>query len=278
LPDFGALIAPTDPIAVMGILRQAGLTKALELKIVGESLFNDGIAVVLFLLLRDLLSKPGAELGDVGVLFLQEAVGGAALGLILGYATYRLLKSVDQYQVEILLTLALVMGSYLLAESLQASGPITVVVAGLVIGNQARQWAMSETTRHYLDLFWELLDELLNAVLFLLIGFEVLVVALEVPYLLAGVTAIAIVLLARWLSVVALVKLWSPFKDFAEHSITALTWGALRGGISVALALSLPSGPARDAIVTITYIVVIFSILVQGLSLNAVLKWRRPAS
>lgn len=268
---FGALISPTDPIAVMGILRQARLPKPLEMKIVGESLFNDGVGVVIFTVVLLLLPKASVNVSDVLVLFAEEAIGGAALGLALGYVAYRMLRSVDNYQVEILLTLALVMGSFALADLLHTSGPIAVVVAGLLIGNHGRQWAMSERTREHLDNFWELLDELLNAVLFVLIGLEVLVLSFQRPYLLAGLVAIPLVLAARWLSVVVQVKAFSFVREFSERTITILTWGGLRGGISVALALSLPLGPSRDALVTITYAVVVFSILVQGLTINRVL-------
>jgi CPA1 family monovalent cation:H+ antiporter len=268
---FGALISPTDPIAVMGVLRQARLPKALEMKIVGESLFNDGVGVVIFLVILNLVPKESFTATDVLALFAEEAIGGAALGLALGYIAYRMLRSVDNYQVEILITLALVMGSFALADLLHTSGPIAVVVAGLLIGNQGRQWAMSEKTREHLDSFWELLDELLNAVLFVLIGLEVLVLSFQRSYLVAGLVAIPLVLTARWISVVLQVKGFSLFREFSERTITILTWGGLRGGISVALALSLPLGPARDAVVTITYAVVVFSILVQGLTLNRVL-------
>jgi CPA1 family monovalent cation:H+ antiporter len=268
---FGALISPTDPIAVMGVLRQARLPKALEMKIVGESLFNDGVGVVIFLVILNLVPKDAFTATDVLALFAEEAIGGAVLGLALGYIAYRMLRSVDNYQVEILITLALVMGSFALADLLHTSGPIAVVMAGLLIGNQGRQWAMSDTTREHLDNFWELLDELLNAVLFVLIGLEVLVLSFQRSYLVAGLVAIPLVLAARWLSVVLQVKAFSFVREFSARTITILTWGGLRGGISVALALSLPSGPMRDAVVTITYAVVVFSILVQGLTINRVL-------
>jgi len=268
---FGALISPTDPIAVMGVLRQARLPKALEMKIVGESLFNDGVGVVLFLVVLNLLPKDTVHVTDVLVLFAEEALGGAALGVALGYFAYRMLRSVDNYQVEILITLALVMGSFGLADLLHTSGPIAVVVAGLLIGNYGRQWAMSETTREHLDNFWELLDELLNAVLFVLIGLEVLVLSFKQPYLLAGLVAIPMVLAARWLSVVLQIRLFSFIREFTARTVTILTWGGLRGGVSVALALSLPPSSSRDALVTITYAVVVFSILVQGLTINRVL-------
>ena len=268
---FGALISPTDPIAVMGILRQARLPKALEMKIVGESLFNDGVGVVIFLVILNLLPKPSVDVADIFVLFAKEALGGAALGLALGYVAYRMLRSVDNYQVEILITLALVMGSFGLADLLHTSGPIAVVVAGLLIGNHGRQWAMSDTTREHLDNFWELLDELLNAVLFVLIGLEVLILSFHQPYLIGGLVAIPLVLAARWVSVVLQIQTFSLVREFSARTITILTWGGLRGGISVALALSLPHGPMRDAVVTITYAVVVFSILVQGLTINRVL-------
>lgn len=268
---FGALISPTDPIAVMGILRGARLPKALEMKIVGESLFNDGVGVVIFLVVLNLLPKASVEVTDVMILFVEEAVGGALLGLALGFVAYHMLRSVDNYQVEILITLALVMGCFGVADLLHTSGPIAVVVAGLLIGNQGRQWAMSEKTREHLDNFWELLDELLNAVLFVLIGLEVLVLTFQQPYLMAGLVAIPLVLAARWVSVVLQIRLFSLVREFSARTITILTWGGLRGGISVALALSLPYGKMRDAIVTITYVVVIFSILVQGLTINRVL-------
>ncbi|HBR49673.1 MAG TPA: sodium:proton antiporter [Nitrospira sp.] len=275
---FGALISPTDPIAVMGVLRQARLPKALEMKIVGESLFNDGVGVVLFLVVLNLVPKEMVHVTDVLVLFAEEALGGAALGVALGYLAYRMLRSVDNYQVEILITLALVMGSFGLADLLHTSGPIAVVVAGLLIGNHGRKWAMSETTREHLDNFWELLDELLNAVLFVLIGLEVLVLSFKQPYLLAGLVAIPMVLVARWLSVVLQIKLFSFVREFTARTVTILTWGGLRGGISVALALSLPPSPSRDALVTITYAVVVFSILVQGLTINRVLGARQEHS
>jgi len=268
---FGALISPTDPIAVMGILRQARLPKALEMKIVGESLFNDGVGVVIFLVILNLLPKPSVDMADVAILFVKEAVGGAGLGLALGYVAYRMLHSVDNYQVEILITLALVMGSFGLADLLHTSGPIAVVVAGLLIGNHGRQWAMSDTTREHVDNFWELLDELLNAVLFVLIGLEVLVLSFQRPYLIGGLVAIPLVLGARWVSVVLQIQSFSLVREFSARTITILTWGGLRGGISVALALSLPYGPMRDAVVTMTYAVVVFSILVQGLTINRVL-------
>lgn len=270
---FGALISPTDPIAVLGVLKQAGAPKTLETKIAGESLFNDGVAVVLFLILADLAS--GAReptFGEVAALLAQEAGGGILFGLLLGYLAYRMLKSVDNYQVEVLITLALVLGGYSLAGALHLSGPIAIVVAGLMIGNQGRLLAMSEATRHRLDTFWELVDEILNAVLFLLIGLEVLVLTFTERYLLAGALMIPLVLLARLTSVSLSVKALDRFHPFTRGAIPVLTWGGLRGGISVALALAIPAGPERDVIVAITYTVVVFSIAVQGLTLAPLVR------
>lgn len=266
---FGALISPTDPIAVLGILKKAGVPKSLEIKIAGESLFNDGIGVVIFLVLLGLITGSGhVEASEVLLLFAEEALGGIVFGLLIGAIAFYMLRSVDQYQVEILTTLALAMSGYALAGAIHVSGPIAIVVAGLMIGNQGRSFAMSDTTREHLDTFWELVDEILNAVLFVMIGLEVLVLAFVPSHLLAGVLAIPIVLLARFISVGIPVSVLRYFREFSPRVITILTWGGLRGGISVALALSLPQGPERELILTITYIVVIFSILVQGLSIS----------
>jgi CPA1 family monovalent cation:H+ antiporter len=270
---FGALISPTDPIAVLGILKSVGAPKSLEIKIVGESLFNDGIGVVVFMVIAG-LAYGGHEATVLGVsmLFLQEAVGGALYGLLIGLLAYRMLKSVSNYQVEVLLTLALVMGGYALAGALHVSGPIAVVVAGLLIGNHGRRFAMSETTREHLDAFWELVDEILNAVLFVLIGLEVLVLAFSGQYLVAGIVLIPAVLAARLLSVGLPIGLLRLTREFSTGVVRILTWGGLRGGISVALALSLPAGPERAAIVAITYVIVVFSVLVQGLTLGWVVR------
>ncbi len=265
---FGALISPTDPVAVMGILKEARLPKPLEVKVVGESLFNDGVGVVVFLVLMSLIPRDSVLISDVVLLFVEEVLGGALLGILLGFGAYLMLKSVDNYQVEILITLALVMGGYELANLLHTSGPIAVVVAGLLIGNQGRRLAMSEKTREHLDAFWDLVDELLNAILFVLIGLEVLVLSFQSAYLKAGLVAIPLVLFARFITVWLQVKVFSLVREFSQRTVAILTWGGLRGGISVALALSLPAGPARDAILLITYTVVVFSILVQGLTIK----------
>jgi len=272
---FGALIAPTDPVAVMGLLKTAGASKSLETKIAGESLFNDGVAVVVFLLFFGVITRgEGITFGNTVLLFVKEAIGGIVFGLAAGWISYLMLKSVDNYQVEILLTLALVMGGYALADALHISGPIAIVVAGLLIGNKGRYLAMSDNTRERLDSFWELMDEILNAVLFLLIGLEILVVTIAKPYLFAGLLIIPAVLLARFISVGLPITLMRPFFKFSPNAIKIMTWGGLRGGISVALVLSLPPGPEREALLTVTYIVVIFSILVQGLTIKHLISGR----
>lgn len=269
---FGALISPTDPIAVLGILKNAKAPKQLEIKITGESLFNDGVGVAVFLVLLAVAETGTITPGSIALLFVQEALGGAAIGLALGYLTYMMLKSINQHHVEILLTLALVMGGYALADAVHASGPIAVVVSGLLIGNQGRHLAMSETTREYLDTFWELIDELLNAVLFVLIGLEVLALTFKTAYLEAGLIAIPLVLFARFVSVSLPVQAFRLFQEFTERATMILTWGGLRGGISVAMALSLPPSSYRDVLITMTYIVVVFSILVQGLTIERLVR------
>jgi len=270
---FGALISPTDPIAVLGLLKQAKAPKALETKIAGDSLFNDGIGVVIFLVLLELLTGIHPfEWGHVGKLLILEAMGGLVLGLVLGWITHRLLKSIDNYQVEALLTLALATGGYALATAWHTSGPLAIVVAGLFIGNQGRLFAMSDVTREHLDMFWELIDEILNAVLFVLIGLEILVVTSTGPYALAAALAIPVVLMARFVSVGLPISLLRARQRFTPHTIKIMTWGGLRGGISVALALSLPASPTRDLVLTMTYTVVIFSIVIQGLTIPHLLQ------
>ena len=266
---FGSLIAPTDPIAVIGILKKAGVPKSLETKITGESLFNDGVAVVVFLVIMGIVTGGhDVTAGHIMLLFVKEAIGGVLFGLAIGWLAYRMLKSVDNYQVEVLLTLALVMGGYAFAHAIHVSGPIAMVVAGIFIGNRGRLFAMSENTREHLDSFWELMDEILNAVLFLLIGLEILVLTIKGNYLIAGLIMIPVVLLARFISVGIPVTFMRRIRDFSPHAVKIMTWGGLRGGISVALALSLPNGPEREALLTVTYIIVIFSILVQGLTIE----------
>jgi CPA1 family monovalent cation:H+ antiporter len=271
---FGVLISPTDPIAVLGILKEARIDKSLEIRIVGESLFNDGIAVVVFISLFQ-IAQFGAEEatpGVIGHLFLVEAVGGVGLGLALGYATYWALRTIDNYQVEMMITLALVMGGTALATALHTSGPLAIVVAGLIVGNKGRRLGMSDLTREYLDKFWELLDELFNAVLFVLIGLEMLVLDISRTTLLVGLVTILLVLVARWVSVGLPLALLKRFYPFDRQMLRVLTWGGLRGGISVALALSLPESMPRNLLVGVTYVVVIFSIIVQGLTIGPLVK------
>ena len=271
---FGALIAPTDPIAVMAILKSAGATKSLETKIAGESLFNDGVGVVVFLGLLSLLGaghggeqETGAS--SIAALFLQEVGGSLLLGLLCGGLAYWMLRTIDSYQVEVLITLALCMGLYSLAAGLHTSGPLAVVVAGLLIGNEARAHAMSEIVREHVDTFWELVDEILNVVLFVLIGMEVLILESRPSFLLVAACAIPLVLLARFLSVGATIAVLRRKRAFSPHTVKILTWGGLRGGISIALALTLPSTLAeRDLFLTVTYVVVVFSIGVQGLTIG----------
>jgi CPA1 family monovalent cation:H+ antiporter len=274
---FGAVIAPTDPIAVMATLKRLGAPKALEIKIAGESLFNDGIGVVVFIVLLGIATgNAPASVEGIGKLFLFEAVGGALFGLLLGWVGFHLLKRVDKYDVEVLLTLAIVMGGYALAFRMHASAPIAIVVAGLYIGNHGRALAMTAHTRERLDDFWELIDEILNAVLFLLIGVEVLVLTFNGQYLIAGLALIPMALLARWVSVGVPISLFRMRHAFPERTVRILTWGGLRGGISVALALSLPPGPIREQLLTATYAIVLFSLLVQGSTIGRMLP--KPAA
>jgi len=271
---FGALISPTDPIAVLSILRQAHIAPSLETKISGESLFNDGVAVVLFISIYEMIEGGVAHLdaARVGWLFLREAGGGLVFGILLGYLGFFLVSSIDHYQVEVMITVALVMGGYLLADWLHVSGPIAMVVAGLITGNKSRVQAMSETTRDYLDKFWEMIDEFLNAILFLLMGFELLILPFDKLVVVLGLACIPMVLLARWLSVMIPFSFLRRWTVFEKNAIPILTWGGLRGGVSVALALSIPAEMHGELIVTVTYIVVLFSILVQGLTIGKIAR------
>lgn len=269
---FGALISPTDPVAVLGVLREANLQKSLETKIAGESLFNDGVGYVVFLVLAGMAFQSAGDHGhgsgllDAVTLFLREAVGGAILGIVLGWLVFRVMRRIDDYALEVLLTLGLAFGGYELAVTLHVSAPIMAVCAGLLIGDIGTKHGMSEETRNYVDAFWKMIDEILNAVLFLLIGLEVFAVAFEMQFLMAGVMAIGLALVARLCAVAVPILILKPFRGFSQGVIPIMTWGGLKGGISVALALSLPDGEWKALILTTTYIVVIFSIVVQGLT------------
>jgi CPA1 family monovalent cation:H+ antiporter len=275
---FGALISPTDPIAVLGILREARIPKSVETQIAGESMFNDGVGVVVFLTVLGAVTRGEASFGGVTVLFLREAVGGAVFGLATGWVAFRLLRSIDHYQTELLITLALVLGGYSLAERLHLSAPIAAVVSGLLVGNHGRSLGMSDVTRDHLDKFWILVDEVLNAVLFVLIGLEMMRLKLSVPVVLAGVVACVVVLGARLVSIALPAVFLRARMTATPGAIWILTWGGLRGGISVALALSMPNGTARDVFVVITYVVVVFSVLVQGLTLGRLARRFRPVA
>ncbi|WP_350634948.1 sodium:proton antiporter [Pseudoalteromonas sp. GW168-MNA-CIBAN-0100] len=270
---FGALISPTDPIAVMGILQSAGAPKSIETVIAGESLFNDGIGVVIFVLLLGVLSS-----GDIPTTYYVahslavEAGGGIVFGLVLGGILYYLLKSIDSYQEEVLLTLAGVIGGYALASHWHLSGPLAMVMMGLMVGNHGRSMAMSDKTRHYVDLFWELIDEILNAILFVLIGLEVVMIAFSSNLFIAGGLTILIALLARLIVVGITTTTFNKQLELPSGAWKVLTWGGLRGGISVALVLQLPDGNERDILLALTYAVVVFSILIQGLSIGKVAK------
>ncbi|MFT4031548.1 MAG: sodium:proton antiporter [Siphonobacter sp.] len=267
---FGALISPTDPIAVLGILKAAGVDKSLETKIAGESLFNDGVAVVVFVTLLEMAieSTTHFSLTNISILLAKEALGGLAVGIGLGYIGSNAMKKIDDYIVAVMITLAIVMGGYLLSQAMHISGPLTMVAAGLVVGNYGKAWAMSEVTQDYLEKFWELIDEIMNACLFLLIGFELLLIPDISKYWLIGVIGIVVVLAARFISI-WLPSLVIPFQEkLDKKSITILVWGGLRGGVSVALALSIDDQLNKDLFVAITYFIVVFSLIVQGLTVG----------
>ena len=267
---FGSLISPTDPVAVLGVLRQADLQKSLETKIAGESLFNDGVAYVVFLVLVGLAfphgDDHGSGLAGATQLFFQEALGGAILGIVLGWLTFRVMRRIDDYSLEVLITLGLAFGGYQIAVFLHVSAPIMAVCAGLLIGDIGTRDGMSEETAKYVDAFWKLIDEILNAVLFLLIGVEVFAIAFDMDSFAAGMAAIVLALVARLAAVSVPILILRPFRDFSAGVIPIMTWGGLKGGISVALALSLPDSEWKPLILTATYVVVIFSIIIQGLT------------
>lgn len=272
---FGSLISPTDPIAVLGILKQAGAPKNLETKIVGESLFNDGVGVVVFLTIFKIASSGMDAITPLEIveLFGIEVIGGIVLGLFIGWVTYRLMRSIDDYDIEVIITLAAVMMGTVVAQKFHLSAPLAMVTAGLVVGNDTlRHSAMSETTENYVDKFWELLDILFNTLLFVLIGMEMLVISFELTYVIAGLVAIPIVLVCRYLSLLLPIKFFEKRLNFVPRTNLVMTWGGLRGGISIALALGLTQEMHRDLFLVITYVVVVFSIVGQGLTVGKLVK------
>ena len=271
---FGALISPTDPIAVLGILKKVGAPKNLETKIVGESLFNDGVGVVIFLTIYQ-IALGGQEISvmHIAELFFVEVIGGIALGFAIGWVTYKLLKSIDDYDIEVIITIAAVMGGTLVAQHFHLSAPLAMVTAGLIVGNDTmRESSMSEITEQYVDKFWELIDILLNTILFVMIGMEILVLTFNGQYILAGFLIIPVLLFARYISLMLPIKIYAKKLHFVPKTNLIMTWGGLRGGISIALALSLTQAMERDLFLVITYIVVVFSIIVQGLTVGKLIK------
>ena len=269
---FGALISPTDPIAVMGVLKEAKVKKSLETKVAGESLFNDGVAVVVFAVILQLTQSSDIDISfsNISWLLVKEAAGGFIVGALLGLGASNAMRKIDDYKVSVLITLSVVMGGYLIARAMHISGPLTLVAAGIVIGNYGKRTAMSATTKDYLNKFWELIDEILNAILFLFIGFELLLIPNITNYWLMGGISIIVVLFARFISIYIPVKV-IPFRNkFSKGTIKVLVWGGLRGGVSIALALSIDEGPHKPVILAITYFIVVFSIIVQGLSVGKV--------
>jgi len=273
---FGTLISPTDPIVVLGILKEAKVPKMIETKITGESLFNDGVAVVMFAVVLKMATDVNfdASLGSVSKLFLLEAGGGVLLGALLGFTASNVMKKIDDYKVSVLITLSIVMGGFLIAKELHFSSPLAMVIAGLIIGNFGKTAAMSETTRDYLSKFWELIDEILNAILFLFIGFELLMLPDLQEQLLLGVIAIFICLLARTLAIFIPARTILRKNIYSKGSLTTMVWGGIRGGVSIALVMSIPNsvGDIKDVLLEVTYTVVLFSIVVQGLTVGKVAK------
>jgi CPA1 family monovalent cation:H+ antiporter len=269
---FGALISPTDPVAVLATLKEVKVPEDLQIVMAGETLFNDGVGVVLFVVLVHAALGDNLDAVQVGQMFFVEAMGGAILGAVTGYFAHRAMRAIDDYVIEVMISLALVMGTYAIASRMGVSGPLAVVVAGLLVGSRGPRDALSDQTQRYLFGFWTLIDEMLNSVLFLLIGLEVLVLRFEPAFGWLMALAVPLVLIARLAAVSGPVLLLGLFRKFARGTIPVLTWGGLRGGISVALALSLPEVAEKSALLAATYAVVLFTLIVQGLSLHALIK------
>nr|WP_220483038.1 sodium:proton antiporter [Rufibacter quisquiliarum] len=271
---FGALISPTDPIAVLSILKKTGVSESVETNITGESLFNDGVGVVIFLTLFN-IAREGTgdiEAGEIGLLLLEEVAGGIFLGVALGYVAFLMMRSIDHYQTEVLITLALVVGGMVLAPMFHFSAPLAMVAAGLFIGNRGPEYAMSKVTTDYVHKFWEMVDEIMNAILFVLIGLELIIIPIHHAFIYVGLVAIFLILLARMVSLFVPALLFRFKSRFPDRTLAIMTWGGLRGGISIALALSLTEAMERNLLVAVTYIVVLFSIIVQGLTLGGLVK------